>query len=103
VDFEKVVIKLVRGVIWQDIEEYNKILKKTVNMVRSLYERFKWRVVHEGKLTDSFEVAAEDRQGCIVFPTLFILVLDNVMNKVVKGRKRGLQWRMTERLASNNK
>jgi len=39
-----------------------------------------------------------DRQGCILPPTLFLLVLDNVMNKVTKERKRGIQWRMMERL-----
>ena len=30
--------------------------------------------------------------------TMFLLVLDNVMNKVIKGRKRGLQWRMIDGL-----
>ena len=30
--------------------------------------------------------------------TMFLLVLDNVMNKVIKGRKRGLQWRMMDGL-----
>jgi hypothetical protein len=29
---------------------------KIVSTIKSLYEEFKRRVVHEGKLTDSFEV-----------------------------------------------
>jgi hypothetical protein len=53
-----------------------------------------YRVIHEGKLTDSFEVTSGVRQGCILSMILLLLVLDNVMNKVIKGRKRGVQWRM---------
>jgi hypothetical protein len=30
--------------------------------------------------------------------TLFLLLLDNVSNKVVKHRERGVQWRMMEML-----
>ena len=55
-------------------------------------------VIHEGKLTDSFEVISGVRQGCILSLTLLLLVLDSVMNKVIKGRKRGVQWRMMGRL-----
>jgi len=55
-------------------------------------------MVHEGKLTNLSEVTIRVRKGCILSPTLFRLVLDNVMNKVIKGRKRGIQWRMMERL-----
>jgi hypothetical protein len=55
-------------------------------------------MVHDGKLTNLFEVTTGVRQGCILSLTLFLLVLDNVMNKVIKGRKRGIQWRMIERL-----
>jgi hypothetical protein len=31
-------------------------------------------------------------------PTLFLLLLDSVINKVVKHRKRGIKWRMMETL-----
>jgi hypothetical protein len=54
-------------------------------------------VIHEGKLTDSFEVTSGVRQGCVLSLTLLLLVLDSVMNKVIKGRKRVL-WRMMGRL-----
>jgi hypothetical protein len=73
------------------MEEY-KATKKTVSMIRSPYEGFKCHVIHKGKLTDSFEVTTGVRRGCILSPTLCLLVLDNVMNKAVEGRKRRLQW-----------
>lgn len=52
----------------------------------------------EGKVTYSLEVTTGVRQGCRLCLTLFLLVLDSVMNKVIRGRKRGIQWRMMERL-----
>jgi len=52
----------------------------------------------EGKLTYSLEVTTGVREGCRLCLTLFLLVLDSVMNKVIRGTKRGIQWRMMERL-----
>jgi hypothetical protein len=74
----------------------DKVPKKTVNMIKGLYERFQCQVVHEGKLTDFFE-AARLRHGYILSLTLFLSVLNNFMNKVIRGRKRE-QWRKMERL-----
>jgi len=45
----------------------------------------------EGKLTYFLEVTTGVRQGCRLCLTLFLLVLDSVMNKVIRGRKRGIQ------------
>jgi hypothetical protein len=53
---------------------------------------------HEGKLTVSFELIAEVTQGCILPAPLFLFMLDNVIKKVIKHRKRGLKWRMRESL-----
>jgi len=67
VDFEKAFDLLVRGVreFWKN-------------------EGFKCHVVHEGKLIDTLEEAAGVRQGCILSPTLFLFLLDNVINKNCK-------------------
>jgi hypothetical protein len=52
----------------------------------------------KGKLSYSLEVTTGVRQGCRLCLTPFLLVLDSVMNKVIRGRKRGIQWQMMERL-----
>jgi len=57
-----------------------------------------YHVIHEGKLTDPFEVTSGVRLGCILSLTLLLLVLDNIMEKVIKSRKRVVQWRMMGRL-----
>jgi hypothetical protein len=65
-------------------------------MIRTLYEGFKCRGPR--RKADSFDAITGGRQDCTLSATLFILLLDNTMNKVIKARKRGLQWRRTERL-----
>jgi len=63
-----------------------------------LYDGFKCKISHEGKLSDFIEVRNDVRQGCILPPTLFLLILDRVMKRVKGLRKRGIQWSMKERL-----
>jgi hypothetical protein len=71
-----------------NLEEY-KVPKKTVSMIKGLYEAFKCRVIHEGKLTDSSQVTTGITQGCVLSPTLFLLVSDNVMNSHRRQKERG--------------
>ena len=75
----------------------DKVSKKTVNTIKGIYERLKCPVAHEGKLTDFFKIARL-RQGYTLSLTLFLLVSDSFMNKVIKGKKRGTKWRMMGRL-----
>jgi hypothetical protein len=55
-------------------------------------------ILHEGKLTEPIQVNSEVRRGCILSPTLFLLVLDGVMKKVMEKRKRGIEWGLQDSL-----
>jgi len=63
-----------------------------------LYDGFKYKSSHEGKLSDFIEVRNFVRQECILSPTLFLLILDRVMKRVKGSGKRAIQWSMKERL-----
>jgi len=63
-----------------------------------LYDGFKCKISHEGKLSDFIEVRKEVRQGFILSSTLSLLILDRVMKRVKGLRKRGIQWSMKEGL-----
>jgi hypothetical protein len=63
-----------------------------------VYDDFKSKILHEGKLADYIEITNSVRQGCILSPTIFLLVLDNVMRKTLGNRKRGTQWGMRDGL-----
>jgi len=71
-----------------NLEEY-KEPKKTVSMIKGLYEGFKCHVIHEGRLTDSSHVTTGITEGCALSPTLFLLVLDNTINSHRRQKERG--------------
>jgi hypothetical protein len=52
-----------------------------------MYEGFRCKVLHEGKLTENFIINTGVRQGCILSPIIFLLVLDRIMRKALGGRK----------------
>jgi hypothetical protein len=58
--------------------------KEISQIIKELYDGFKCKISREGKLSDFIEVRNGVRQGCILSPTLFLLILDRVM-KTVKG------------------
>jgi hypothetical protein len=63
-----------------------------------MYEGFKCQVLYDGKLTEYIKVTTGVREGCILSPTIFLLVLDDVMRKTTSIRQRGIQWGMMDRL-----
>ena len=50
------------------------------------------RECHEGQLTKNFEVRTGMRQGYLLSPFLFILVIDWVMKTATKEKRNGIQW-----------
>nr|KAG5707271.1 hypothetical protein BaRGS_000045 [Batillaria attramentaria] len=71
---------------------------KFVNIIRQLYEDATCKVIHDGKLTEPFTVRTGVRQGCILSPTIFLMVVDWVMRQATDGRKTGIQWTFSKQL-----
>ena len=95
--FGKAFDSLKREIIWLTLQEYG-IPRNIIHIIKILYDGFKCKISHEGKLLDFIEVRNGARQGCILPGTLLMLMLDRVM-KIVKGlRKRRIQWSMKEKL-----
>lgn len=59
-----------------------------------MYSEAKCKVVHKGKVGRDFTVHSGVKQGCILSPLLFILVLDWVMKKANKNTQ-GIRWTLT--------
>jgi len=90
IDFEKAFDSVKREIMWSTLKEYG-IPRKITQIIKILYDRFKGKISHEGKISDFIEFRNGVRQGCILFPTLFMLILDRVMKRMKGLRKRGIQ------------
>ena len=71
--------------------------KKIVNLIKNLYTNTRCRVIHNSDLTEPFVVETGVRQGCLLSPLIFSLVIDWVM-KSATSPPRGIQWTLTQRL-----
>jgi len=97
VDSEKAFDSMKRETMWLTLQEYG-IPRKIIQIIKISYDGFKCKISHEGKLSDFIEVRNGVRQGCILSPTLFLIILDRVMKRVKGLRRRGIQWSMKESL-----
>ena len=43
-------------------------------------------------LTDMFDIVSGVKQGCILSPFLFFMVIDFVMRKTMEGKDFGISW-----------
>ncbi len=78
--------------------DYTYILKFAKFYVRPYTSGSSCKVQHAGQLSDSFEVKTGVRQGCLLSPFLFLLVIDWAMRATTTGRRNGIQWTMWEQL-----
>ena len=60
--------------MWQLMRHYD-TRSKIVNTINALYENFTVQVIHEASFTDLFHVKTVVKQGCLLSPTLFLLVI----------------------------
>ena len=68
------------------------------SIIQQLYDNSSCQVIHEGKLTDTFQVQTGVRQGCLLSPTIFLLVVDWIMKQTTTNKKTSIQWAFTKQL-----
>ncbi|CAG9135134.1 unnamed protein product [Plutella xylostella] len=62
-----------------------------VRIIQSLYEGSTCRVIHDKELGAPINITAGVKQGCLLSPLLFIIVLDDVMRDVTTN-VQGISW-----------
>ena len=95
-DFKRAFDTLSHDRMWIILEHYG-IPTKILNIIQDLYRSATCRVIHNGELGDPITTVAGVKQGCILSPLLFTIVLDWVMKKATKI-PHGIQWTMAARL-----
>ncbi|VDO15268.1 unnamed protein product [Brugia timori] len=92
IDYEKAFDRLNHENLWGALRRKG-VPDKIVNLIEAQYEAFTCRVLHNGALSDPIRVVAGVRQGCILSPLLFLIVIDEIMvGAIDRVPNRGLLW-----------
>ncbi|VDP32577.1 unnamed protein product [Schistosoma margrebowiei] len=91
IDYEKALDSVDRTTLWKLLRHYG-VPQKIVNTIQDSYDELNCKIVHERQLTDSFKVKTGVREGCLLSPFLFLLVIDWIMEKSIFEEKCGIQW-----------
>jgi hypothetical protein len=97
VDFEKAFDSLNRKKIWRILKEYG-IPHKIINLIKEMYQVSTLHILHEGALSEPIVANCGVKRGCILSHTIFIIVMDYIMKMVTANKRRGITWKLTERL-----
>jgi len=85
-----------RSTMWRIMRHYGVPLK-IVSIIRSLYDGMTCQMIHNNDLSTPFTVTIGVRQGCLLSPMIFSLVVDWVLNQTM-DQPRGLQWTLAKTL-----
>ena len=94
IDFRKAFDCLHRPSVWSILKQYG-IPDTIVTIIQNLYKCSRSCVKLNGVCGNWFEVVTGVRQGCILSPLLFAIVIDWVMKKSLTNFQGGLGWMAT--------
>ena len=97
IDFEKAFDSVHHDTLWKILQSYG-IPQKIINILSSMYANNQCCVRHGGQHSEWFAVKSGVRQGCVISPILFLIVIDWVMKKTTAQRTRGITWKAFSRL-----
>jgi len=75
INFMKAFDSVYRPAVWQIMKSYG-IVDSIIDIVKCLYANSRCSVRTEGELGEWFQIVTGVRQGCILSPLLFLLVID---------------------------
>ena len=101
IDFEKAFDSIHHPSLWKILEAYG-FPPKVINILRDMYANNQCCVRHDGQQSEWFHVKTGVRQGCVISPILFLVVIDWVMKRATEDKPRGIVWGLTARLEDSD-
>jgi hypothetical protein len=66
--------------------------------MKAFYDNFECSVILGNSISEPFIVKSGVRQGCIMSPILFLVVIDWIQRQATSDKRRGIQWTMFSHL-----
>jgi hypothetical protein len=82
----KIVLPIIGMNFWHVLWQYG------IAEVAGDYREYKCQVIHERNLTEAFRVHSGVQQGCILSPTLFLIVMGDIMRRVTQNKRMDIRW-----------
>ena len=92
IDFEKAFDSVHHTTLWNILRSYG-FPSKVINILSSMYANNRCCVRHGGQHSEWFQVKSGVRQGCVISPLLFNIVIDWVMKRATSDKPRGITWK----------
>ena len=86
IDLQKAFDSVQRKQVWKALEEHD-VNNELIKAIKSFYIEPQSAIQISGKLSNRFKVDVGVRQGCILSPLLFIILMDSISSKVDKHMK----------------
>ena len=97
IDFKKAFDSIHHDTLWKILRSYGVSLK-IVSLIETFYNHFECSVILSNTSSKWFTVKSGVRQGCILSPILFLVIIDWVMRKSTSDKARGIQWTLFSQL-----
>jgi len=97
IGFKKAFDSVHRPSVWKILKSYG-FPEKLINIIKAFYMDSRCAVRAEGQLSDWFQIVTGVRQGCILSPLIFLIVIDWVMKQATSSIPIGLEWLNNEHL-----
>jgi hypothetical protein len=91
IDFKKAFDCIHRIAVWNILRCYG-IPEKVIRIIQSFYNDSRCAVRAEGEMGEWFRIITGVRQGCVLSPLLFLLVVDWIMRRATDAVTNGIEW-----------
>jgi hypothetical protein len=82
-----------REQMWTILRLYGIPIKMT-HMIKLFYNDYNARAEHGGKYTDLINIGSGVKQGCVMSPTLFVIIIQDWIMKKVTDNRTGITWKL---------
>ena len=86
IDFKKAFDRIWHTALWDTMKRFN-INARLIKVIQNLYEKAISAIYYEGKVGEWFTTRTGVRQGCLLSPTLFNIMLEQIMNEALLDHK----------------